>query len=349
MRKNKLLALAFIFLLFACYHEDDYLLTNIDAGQIIKNLYTTQDQILADGQSYTYIIAELPSDAVDSRASVVFTTTKGTFENNTKTITLLATMQNVEGQDKRIAKVKLISSVRIETAEVTATVANISKTIGVSFTNLPYEELLTVNSSAAEAPADGASAIYLTAEQPLNTADSQASIIFTTTAGNFDNGTRTITKPSVVTLIDGVYKRTSKVRLTSGKTVELASIDITTSVTAKSLTVDFVRAYPEYVNVTVSAAAIQTGFNNTMTITTQLLRSIGVPSINSEIALRVVDASGADHGTFINFNNKSNAEGKVVNSFTLGADTYQGPLFIKATATDAQGLPIISQYPITAL
>jgi hypothetical protein len=332
MRKIKYYILPAMLFSSSCYHESEYLPTNVSSDQLIKSLAATAPAIPADAQSFTYIVAELPLDALDIRSVVVFTTTKGTFDNNSKTITLSATVVNDNGVNKRIAKAKLTSSAIIETADVTATVSNVSKTIPVSFTNLLFDSFLTIASFPASIPADGASFGYINIEQPLNILTDYTSIVFTTSNGLFDNGTKTITKSSATVLVNGVYKRVAQVRLIASKIVDSALVEVAVKGTSKNFTVNFLKALPDSVSISLSAPAIATGFANSVTITTSLIRSAGVPSLNNDATLTVTDTANVSRGSFINYSSKSDINGVIVNKFTLGSDTYKGKLIVTATA-----------------
>jgi hypothetical protein len=348
MKNVKLYCLLLGWLLSSCYKDKDYLPTNINANDVIISLSATPSTISADGASFTFLTAELPLDAVDSKSNVVFTTTKGVFDNNSKTITFAATVVNDSGTNRRLAKVKLTSSTVIENADVTATVGSVSKVLSVSFTNLPFDTFLTVNASAASIPADGVSFTYINVEQPINILNDYTSITFTATSGSFDNGTKTITKPSATVLSGAEYKRLAQVRLTTSKTEENVSVEVAIKGTFKTIPINFVKAYPESVKIAVSAPAIATGFGNSLSITVSLLRTTGTPSINNTSNLSVVDTNGVNRGSFINYTTNSDITGAIVNKYTLGNDTYKGPLTITATSADATGKTIMDHVQITA-
>lgn len=334
---RSILGLLLCIMASSCYHEDEYLPTNISADSIITQLSASVYTIPADGQSFTYIMAVLPIDAEDTRSTVTFTTTEGTFDNNTKTITQTANIINDNGTNKRIAKVKLTSSNQIQNAEVTATVFNFTKTITVSFTNLPFDSYLSISSTAADVPADGASYTYVNVDQPVSIISDYSSITFTTTAGLFDNGTKTITKSSSTILVNGIYKRTATVRLTSSKSVEIANVEVAIKGTSKNLSINFVKAFPDSIKLSVSAPSITQGYENSILITLNLIRSIGIPSINNDATISVMDANNVIKKSFVNYNTKSDANGQIINRFTMGNDPYKGILIITASGTDISG------------
>ena len=324
-------------MLISCYHENDYLPTNINADQVIKSFAPVDSVIAGDGQSFTYLIAELPVEADNAKSTVTFTTSKGTFDNNTKTITQPATVINDNGTNRRIAKVKLVSIAQVDTAQISATVANITKYSRVVFSNLAYDSFLTVTADHNSIPADGASFTTLTVMQPLNLLSDYNSITFTTTSGTFDNGTKTISKSSGTVLINGSYQKMAQVRLTSSKNVETANVEVAIKGTTKNIAINFTRAYPENIKISIAAPYIASGIDGSQQITINLLRSKGTPSVGTVASLSVMDTNRVSLGTFINYNNLSDASGTIVNKFTLGTDTYKGTLKILAQTADSTG------------
>jgi hypothetical protein len=341
-----LLSICFCWL--ACYKEKAYLPTNVPADSVLVKVTSSDAALPADGLSFTFISAELPLSAVDNRSSVVFTTTRGTFDNNAKTITQAAVLVNDNGTNRRLARVKLIASSNVENADVTATVSNIAKTITVPFVSPAYDTYLTVMPSAGTMPADGASFVYLNVEQPLNVPLDNTSVVFTATSGTFDNGTKTITKSSTVTLVGGIYKRAVQVRFTSSKNLETAHIEVSTKSTLKATSVDFTKAFPESIKLSVGAPSIATGFANSVQVTTALSRLLGMPSVGCDATLAVTDTNNVVRGSFINYVGKSDGSGIVTNKFTLGTDTYKGKLNIIATTQDASGKVLIDKTQIIA-
>jgi len=348
MRKKNLAGFLFCLLFSSCYNEKDYLPTNINPDEVIAGLYASNPVLPADGQSFTYIIAELPVNAVDARSTVTFTTTRGTFDNNNKTIMLAATLVRDNGQNKRIAKVKLVSSSTIEIADVTASIGGTTKVVSVTFTNLALDSFLTVSATSNTIPADGASFTTIIAEQPVNVQGDYNSITFTATAGVFDNGTKIINKSSALVLVNGVYRRIAQVRLTASKLEESAAIEIAIKGTLKAYNVNFKKAYPESIALTLGALSISPGYANSVQINTNLLRGKGTPTVNNEATTIVVDTNNVRRGAFINYNTKSDINGQVINKFTLGTDNYKGKLRVVATAVDSVGNYLVAESEIIA-
>lgn len=349
--KQQYIILASLFLLIVsgCYHEDEYLPSNLGTTAVVKQLYATPDTIIADGMSFTYVFCELPIEAEDNRSSVVFTTTKGTFDNNSKTITMNATVVNDNGTNLRLAKVKLTSSTLVENANVTATAGGVTRDINVVFTNLDYDSFLSVYPTSVKVPADGASYTYIAVSQPVYLPADYSSITFTTTAGVFDNGTKTITKSAATVLVNGTYQKTVQVRLTAPTQVNTANIEAAIKGTSKTVSVNFTRAYPENISLSLGAGAISGGYGNSVQITTSLLRAVGIPSVGNDASLSVVDSTGAPRGSFINYATKSDASGFIINKFTMGNDTYKGRLTVIASTTDSTGKPLPATTQLIAL
>lgn len=335
--KPLVLAILLCIIVFGCYRDKDYLPTKVNADEVILSLSATPDTIPADAQSFAYILAELPLDATDTKSTVTFTTSKGNFDNNSKTISQTAVLVNDNGSNKRIAKVKLFSTSQIDTAEISATVANVTKTTRVVFSNLLFDSFLTLSADQSSIPADGASYSLITVEQPLNIPVDYSAVTFTTTAGSFDNGSKTITKSSSTVLVNWVYKRLAQVRLTSSKNEEKATIEASIKGTLKTIVISFTKAFPEAIKAVVVNPFITSGVTNSLQITTNLLRSVGTPTIGNEASLKVIDSNNVARGSFINYTTKSDANGNIVNKYTLGTDPYKGALRIVAQGIDATG------------
>jgi hypothetical protein len=85
---------------------------------------------------------------------------------------------------------------------------------------------------------------------------------------------------------------------------------------------------------------ITPGLENSLQITTILLRSVGSPSVGNEAFLKVIDTSNVVRGGFINYNTKSDSGGNITNKYTLGTDAYRGNLRVVAEGSDIGGRPL---------
>jgi hypothetical protein len=343
-----LIAFCFTLALSACYKEKDYLPSNVDYSKFLL-LSTSDSIIVADGESTSYITAEIPMEIRDDKASVVFTTNKGTFDNGTKTITKIATIQSINNVNKRIAKIKLTSSTKIEKATIEATVGDISQSLEVSFENINYDNLLLLSTVQSQISADGESSIDIIVDQPLDTKEEYTAISFSTTKGIFENNAKTISKSSVIVWDNGIYKRRAVVRLISSKKVENTDIEAGIKGYIKKTSVSFIKAFPESLKLSTTAISISPGYGNTLTITTTLSRQKGTPSIGNLATLMVSDSNRNSIGYFVNYNNVSDENGTISNKFTLGDLNYHGPLKIIAQSTDTNNQIIKDSIQIVSL
>lgn len=344
------LTIFFFFALFcwSCYKDDDYLPSHANYEGFL-NLSASATTIPADGESSVFLYGELPIDIREDKTSITFTTTKGTFENGQKTITKAATVQVLNGANKRIAKVKLTSAATITQATVEATIGDITQTITIAFTTIDYASLFSLSAAPAQIPADGESYTVLTAEQPLDVKEEYTSVTFSTTKGTFENGQKTITKSSLINLENTVYRRKAIVRLVSSKKVDSADIEASVKGTSKKTTVYFVRAFPESIKLSTTGISISPGFGNSVVLTTTLLRRVGTASQGAPVKLESFDANNAKIGYFINYNEASDENGQTTNRFTLGDQNYRGSIKIVATAVDGENKPIRDSIQLTSL
>jgi hypothetical protein len=246
-------------------------------------------------------------------------------------------MQAVDGQNKRIARVKLFSTTKIEKAIVEASIGDVTKSTEIQFSSPNYDTYLQLGTSSPSILADGFTSAQIEVEQPIDTKDDFISITFTTTKGTFENGTKTITKSSLVVKNGDQYTRKAIVQLTSTTQIGDAVVEATIKNTSKKITVKFEKAFPEDIQLTTSALSLAPGFNNSITLTTNILREKGIPSAGHEATLQVFDKNGTEIGSFLNLVTTSDGNGNLSNKFTLGNQSYSGNLTVRATTKNQSG------------
>jgi len=178
--KKKYLAISSIFLLFlfgGC--EDEQLLL----GNVISVKINGVSSQPANGLNEIEIVGHIPVDSDRDKRSIEFSTDIGTFNNNTKTITVVA---DAAGDAKAYLK-----STAVGTATIKATVktfvasvqANFSYANGISFENSTIESLV----------ADNISVLKLTAQIDPSTPVGKRDVVFVTDLGSFTNNAASIT------------------------------------------------------------------------------------------------------------------------------------------------------------
>lgn len=141
MKVHQIIFLIFLLLVSACYREEDYNLSQLEDD--IISLTFTSDTLLADGASNTDVIVEIPLESQSELSKIKITTSNGVFENGQKEIEVNASFAVSNGVDKKIAKVRLISTQKVENAVVEAKIGDISKSKILPFKKAYPEEIET--------------------------------------------------------------------------------------------------------------------------------------------------------------------------------------------------------------
>ncbi len=195
------------------------------------------------------------------------------------------------------------------------------------------EDVLSLSVENNGAVADGVEEIEVIANFPLDfSTEADGVVDFTIFRETSESRSQNI----ALIQEDGSQRRQSSIMINNTKADSLlveATISVNGILISEDVTINFSRAFLEEINITSSALTIRPGSFNEIEITTELLRDSGVVSLNSIAETVVVDTLGQSRGIFNGYKNNSNAEGQIVNNFTLGNDDYQGRLFVIATAT----------------
>lgn len=207
--------------------------------------------------------------------------------------------------------------------------------------NISESDILKkVYASKNPTPADGTTIITIIAELPLNAVRAKSKIKFSTTNGVFSNRSDTIsTRPQIV-YDSGRNKLIAEVKMRSSIKVDTARINVVVENFSASYRLAFSKAEPEAIRLNLSGLTLPTGYDKTITITTLLSRTVGLPSQFSICDLTVLDSDGNPIGYFLNYNDKTNESGVIINQFTLGKSTYSGILRAVATVRLATGVSI---------
>ena len=179
--------------------------------------------IPADGSSSSVITATIKDSSgspVTAGTAITLTTTLGTFQNGTQTITV-NTMD-----DTGIVSTSLMAATTAGTAQVTASASGVTAVVNVVMTGGGGVGSLTVTANPTSITADGSSSSSITAtlkDASGNPVTQGTSVTFTTTLGTFSNGSTTYTTSTadetgvvVTSLIAGTTAGTAKVTVSSG-------------------------------------------------------------------------------------------------------------------------------------
>ncbi len=158
-------------------------------------LTASPEELVADGYSSSVITAILENAGglpVAKGTGVTFTTTMGTFSNQSKSISA-ATIDN-----SGIVKVSLISGTISGTAIVVCSSGGVSQSIKIQIGDAPAKPVAIISLTVAPntIPADGYSSAVVTAtlrDSGGNPAGDGTEVLFTTTLGHFNNNSTSIT------------------------------------------------------------------------------------------------------------------------------------------------------------
>jgi hypothetical protein len=195
---------------------------------------------------------------------------------------------------------------------------------------------LSVISTNKSLPADGSSIIELNAIIPSNADDSKRTVTFSTSDGVFvSTSTKTDQQKADIT-----GKAISQLKSTLTPAIIFISAELAGY--KRTEKIEFLRAYPEKIIVETGTQDYKVKESNYPIITTKLIRSIGKPSLNTEVILKAFDASGTNEiGIFKNLT-FSNSSGEVSANFVLSQLTYRGKCIIKATVNNVVSTTVIS-------
>lgn len=186
--------------------------------------------------------------------------------------------------------------------------------------------------------ADASSSAKIVAQISPDAAPERRKVVFKTSSGSFKNGSG----DSVVVEANKDFQATAY--LTSIKTltseVSIKARSVKSDVTRK---IEFTKAYPDKIAVTVDSFAIENNFKSEVLITASLsLNNGGKPSVGHRVNFKATDQGGHDLGHFLNGQDFAftGADGKTSIRYSAGETSYKGPLTITAVTATSDGTSI---------
>jgi hypothetical protein len=319
--------------LAACnYHPRDYSPTA--PGTVNSLVLTASATALPDdGFSVVRITAQIDPAAAPDRRTVVFTTSAGSFlgatANNGQMISLAVDTTGA-------ATVQLQSSRTVQTAAVDASISAgsqilVDKRIFIDFVATGPSALVTVSTSPASAPADGATPVHVIASISPGLPSSQRTVTFTTTLGAFaDSQMRT----TMATADSGNQATVDLASPTAGQ----ARVTATVAQTSVGTTASFTPALPDSIIVSPDKNAIKATVDDSTTVTVTLLRNIGNVTTGTVVSYQVVDAQSRDLGFLIRSVSPSNAAGVSQAVISAGNTAFRGTATIIARVAGASAV-----------
>lgn len=179
--------------------------------------------------------------------------------------------------------------------------------------------------------ADGVSSTEVTVEIPYNTKKDFNKVVLKTSSGKFENDKQEIEVSVSKIVIDGKDKKIAKAKLTASQNVGVVTIEAKISDIAKSIDINFDKAFPEKIKTDLPSLTISYN-NQTITLTTKLTRNLGKPSLLTTAKVFAIDPVGNPIGQFLNYSESVNENGVLTNQFSLGT-----------TSCNCQNIFIISE------
>lgn len=162
-------------------------------------------------------------------------------------------------------------------------------------------------------------------------------VMLKTDLGNFAGGNG----DSILVMVDNNFY--GEARLTSTRPGKASVKAIIAGLEQKvDGSVNFIRAYPDKITVSVDSFSISNSFKSEALITAALSSGNGVPSIRQKVKFVVLTSGGQPIGTFLNQVNtaETDASGKAHIRFSAGETSITGMLTVVAEAARADGTNI---------
>lgn len=309
----------------------------------LMSLKVENDNAFADNIDKIRIIAEFPSDfSLDEDNKVEFVINKET-EVIIKSDIILV---NENGVKKRIADV-FITNNKAAKLQVKAFISvdgvKGSKQTEITFKqpNINANMLLKVDNNNAYA--DSFDKIKIIAEFPSDfSSEEDQKVDFIV------NKDIPETYKSDIILINenGLLKRVAELYVTYNKATTLqvnAVIKINGVQTLQPIQISYKQAYLDEINISSSSLEIKHNSFETVTITSKLTRNKGMVTLDTPVVTKAYDINNNEIGTFVDYKNKTDINGEVVNKFTLGNSNYVGPIKIITKSINANNNSVSSE------
>lgn len=185
--------------------------------------------------------------------------------------------------------------------------------------------LFGVSVSKVSIPADATSTTQITVSFDKSVDSLKAATIFKTTTGIFtESGSNTLTASPKYNYDSA--KLIISVKLKSPQNVDSATVSVTVGGFTKSITIQFIRAYPEMSKLTANTLVIKPKNNSEgeVQFTNKISKTTGLPSLDNIVDMFVHDTLNNTIGSFRVYSNKSDASGATNYIYVLGDSVMNG-------------------------
>jgi hypothetical protein len=276
------------------------------------DVFVSRASIEADGFSTTVITAILKRAAPSQQPVIKFETSAGTLiAPGQPTGRAVALTADATGR----AVVELQSDKTIGPVRVRVTALDLPYEFTVTFTAVNPASIITMSVAPSSAPADGVTALLVSAAVAAGLPTGRRTVTFRTTIGQLTPLTADADGSNVA--------RSSLVGTTTGVARITATVD---GITAET-TAQFTPALPDRIFVAPDAVELKSGGSTTIRVT--LTRITGNVSPRLEVSYSAKTNTGASIGSFSRVTLAENSDGSA--TFNVGTTTYIGPVTITAT------------------
>ncbi|MEO8256706.1 MAG: hypothetical protein ABI868_05095 [Acidobacteriota bacterium] len=286
-------------------------------------LAASPETIRADGFSQATVSAQLQRLGTTEQRIVEFKTTAGTLTAPGVTAgSVIRVGANADGQ----AAASLQASKLAETAHVTATALNVTRSVDVTFTAANPSDIIRLASTDSSLPADGKSTARMTATIAPGLPADKRTVTFrmTGTGGVFlPEGQQQVTRDADAS---GQARVDVQADSKTGFARVVAEVDKTTS---NDVLVPLVPALPDQIFFRSDVVRLSSG-NAEATVTAELRRNIGKVNEGTIVSFSAVTNTGTVIGAFRDVRT-SDATGSATARFSLGTTPYLGPIVLTAS------------------
>jgi hypothetical protein len=296
----------------------------------VLSLTVSPRALPADGFTSAQVVAEVDPRTGEKYRDIVFSTTLGSFPAGTSTgARTIVASADANGR----ATVVLRSAAQAGTATVTAEIRDgdavkASQSVEVPFEAVSVSSVVTIDLSAASAPADGAFVTSVIARVANALPSEQRTVSFSTTAGTL--GGTSSTTAQVRAGSDDL----ASVGLVSPRTTGVATVTASVNNLTARRTIEFTPAMPDDATLVVSGSfRLSASFATKAILRAQLLRDTGTVSRGIEVAWTATDDSTGNRFGYWSGESQADTNGQVTAEFTPGTTAERGEATLRVSVS----------------
>jgi hypothetical protein len=306
----------------------------------LRTLTISSKTIDADSASHTSVTVSVNGIAPFRAVPIILSTTAGTFDQPTgKGATTIQLLPDASGN----AQATLRSGVVPTTAVVRAVLDKSVREDTVRFSPVGVTAV-TIQETSVDA--DGASTITVLATVPSNAPASNRKVQFSTTLGTLAPSTATGPgAPTSNLTVDADADGHAIAVLRASRSTGTAVVTARTGTIARSDSVQFTTAYPEWIDVEPLVAALKRGAAASTTVSAVLRRSVGWVSTGLRVFFEADFPGGSAVGT-IGPSAVTDTAGKASVSLGLADTVFVGPVVLSAHSQGRSGSDVTGKATI---